>query len=100
MENLFRYNRLTESEFMLLKGTDKMSRMLSNKFKTRNFDVVEWLEENSIAQYCVIKQDMDKSWLIYFDALEDAHLVMSNFAPEEPEAPEIRKINIVDEFNE
>jgi len=100
VEDLFRYNRLTESEFMMLQGTEKLATMLSNKFKTRNFDVIEFLEENSMAQYCVIKQELDSSWLIYFESLEDAHLVISNFAPKDPDAPEIHKINIVDEFKQ
>ena len=46
MNIMKRFNRLTQDEFMLLKGTEKLAVMISNKFKTYNFDVVEWLEEN------------------------------------------------------
>ena len=100
MNIMKRFNRLTQDEFMLLKGTEKLAVMISNKFKTYNFDVVEWLEENSVGQFCVIKQDLDKSWLIYFERSEDIALVYANFTPKEPEAPPVHKINIVDEFEQ
>ena len=93
-----RFNRLTQDEFLLLKGTDKIANMIGNKFKTYDFDVVEFLEENSMGQFCVIKQDMDKSRLIYFESTEDIAMVLRNYTPKEPEAPSINKINIVDDF--
>lgn len=95
-----RYNRLTQDEFLLLKGTEKLAVMISNKFKTRDFDVVEWLDDNSMGQFCVIKQDLDKSWLIYFESSEDIAMVLQNFTPKEPDAPAIHNINIVDEFKQ
>ena len=66
-----RYNKLTQDEFLLLKGTEKIANMIGNKFKTHDFDVVEFLEQNSMGQFCVIKQELDKSWLIYFESSED-----------------------------
>ena len=63
-----RYNKLTQDEFLLLKGTEKIANMIGNKFKTHDFDVVEFLEQNSMGQFCVIKQELDKSWLIYFES--------------------------------
>ena len=95
-----RYNRLTQDEFLLLKGTEKLAVMISNKFKTHDFDVVEWLDDNSMGQFCVIKQDLDKSWLIYFESSEDIAMVLQNFTPKEPDAPSIHSINIVDEFKQ
>lgn len=100
MNIMKRFNRLTQDEFLLLKGTEKLATMISNKFKTYDFDVVEWLEENSLGQFCVVRQDLDKSWLIYFEHQEDIALVYSNFTPKEPEAPPVHKINIVDEFEQ
>jgi hypothetical protein len=93
-----RYNRLTESEFLLLKGTEKMSTMISNKFFTADFDVIEYLEDNSLGQFCVIKNDVKGGWIIYFETLEDVQLAMANLTPKEPDAAPIHKINIVDEF--
>lgn len=95
-----RYNRLTESEFLLLKGTDKMAQMISNKFFTRNFDVIEYLEGNSLGQFCVIKDDLKQGWLIYVESLEDIQLVVANLTPKDPDAAPIHKINIVDEFKQ
>ena len=95
-----RYNRLTQDEFLLLKGTEKLAVMISNKFKTYDFDVVEWLDENSMGQFCVIQQKLDKSWLIYFESSEDIAMVLHNFTPKQPKAPGIHKINIVDEFKQ
>lgn len=93
-----RYNRLTESEFLLLKGTEKMSTMISNKFFTTDFDVVEYLEDNSLGQFCVIKNDVKGGWIIYFETIEDVQLAMANLTPKEPDAEPIHRINIVDEF--
>lgn len=93
-----RYNKLTQDEFLLLKGTEKIANMIGNKFKTHDFDVVEFLEQNSMAQFCVIKQEVDKSWLIYFESSEDIAMVLQNFTPKQPDAPAVHNINIVDEF--
>tara|TARA_B100000927_G_C16364343_1_gene428825 strand:+ start:568 stop:864 length:297 start_codon:yes stop_codon:yes gene_type:complete len=93
-----RYNKLTQDEFLLLKGTEKIANMIGNKFKTHDFDVVEFLEQNSMGQFCVIKQELDKSWLIYFESSEDIAMVLQNFTPKQPDAPAVHNINIVDEF--
>ena len=90
MNIMKRFNRLTQDESLLLKGTEKLATMISNKFKTYDFDVVEWLEENLLGQFCVVRQDLDKSWLIYFEHQEDIALVYSNFTPNERQSASTR----------
>ena len=92
-----RFNKLTESEFTALAGTDKFANMISNKFVTDDFNICEWLYDNSLGQYCVIK-DMGNQWIIYFESKEDIALLYANFNPKDPDAPSINKINIVDDF--
>ena len=92
-----RFNKLTESEFTALAGTDKFANMISNKFVTDDFNICEWLYDNSLGQYCVIK-DMGNQWIIYFESKEDIALLYANFTPKDPDAPSINKINIVDDF--
>ena len=46
-----RFNKLTESEFTALAGTDKFAHMISNKFVTDDFDICEWLYDNALGQY-------------------------------------------------
>ena len=48
--------------------------------------------------YRNIKQEVDKSWLIYFESSEDIAMVLQNFTPKQPDAPAVHNINIVDEF--
>ena len=43
-----RFNKLTESEFSSLAGTEKFATMLSNKFVTNDFAVCDWLYDNAI----------------------------------------------------
>mgnify|MGYP003319143141 CR=1 FL=1 len=69
-----RFNKLTEAEFTALSGTDKFANMISNKFVTDDFEVCDWLFENSIGQYCALKDG--PQWIIYFESIDDAE----NFA--------------------
>ena len=55
MSIIRRFNKLTESEFTALAGSEKFANMLSNKFITTDFAVCDWLYDNAIGQYCVIK---------------------------------------------
>jgi len=93
-----RFNKLTEAEFTALSGTDKFATMISNKFVTDNFDVCEWLFDNSIGQYCVLK-DAGPQWIIYFESIDDVQRVLTTFdTPHIEDAPAIHTINIADEF--
>lgn len=93
-----RFNKLTESEFTALAGTEKFATMLSNKFLTTDFAVCDWLYDNSIGQYCVIK-DMGNQWIIYFESPDDIQRVLTTFdTPHKEDAPAIHTINIADEF--
>ena len=92
-----RYNQLTESEFLLLKGTDKIATMLSNKFYTVNPDLVGFLNVYATHQFCVIPEGKT-GWFIYFESMDDVGMVRASMQPETPEAPPIHTINIVDEF--
>ena len=73
-----RFNKLTESEFTALAGTDKFAHMISNKFVTDDFDICEWLYDNALGQYCVIK-DMGNQWIIYFESQEDIARILNTW---------------------
>ena len=93
-----RFNKLTEAEFTALSGTDKFATMISNKFVTNDFEVCEWLFENTVGQYCVLK-DMGNQWIIYFESHDDVQRVLQEFdTPHLEEAPAVHTINIADEF--
>lgn len=93
-----KFNKLTESEFTALAGTEKFSNMISNKFVTNNVDVLDWLFDNTIGQYCVVK-DMGNQWILYFESKDDIQRVLMHFnTPEQQDAPAIHTINIADEF--
>jgi hypothetical protein len=93
-----RFNKITEAEFTALAGTEKFANMLSNKFLTDDFNVCEWLYDNAIGQYCVLK-DMGEQWIIYFDSTDDVARVLQAFdTPHKQDAPAIHTINIADEF--
>ena len=93
-----KFNKLTESEFTALSGTEKFSNMISNKFVTNNVDVLDWLFDNTIGQYCVVK-DMGNQWIVYFESHDDVARVLQQFdSPEKEDAPAIHTINIADEF--
>jgi|TARA_B110000858_G_C17796335_1_gene472611 hypothetical protein len=93
-----RFNKLTEAEFTGLTGTDKFATMLSNKFVTDDSLVVEWLTNNAIGQYCVLK-DMGEQWILYFESRDDVARVLQAFdTPQVAPAPAIDRINIADEF--
>tara|TARA_B100001996_G_scaffold298666_1_gene239046 strand:- start:923 stop:1231 length:309 start_codon:yes stop_codon:yes gene_type:complete len=93
-----KFNKLTETEFMALAGSDKFANMISNKFVTNNVDVLEWLFDNTIGQYCVVK-DMGNQWIMYFESQDDIQRVLMQFnTPHNEDAPAIHTINIADEF--
>jgi hypothetical protein len=92
-----RFNKLTEAEFTALSGTDKFANMISNKFVTDDFQVCDWLFENSIGQYCALKDG--PQWIIYFESIDDVQRVLTTFdTPHKEDAPAIHTINIADEF--
>jgi len=93
-----RFNRLTEDEIVLLKGTEKLASMLSNKFYTDDPDVVRHLEQSAICQWCCIVHG--EGYILYFESLEDAHLAnqYSN-GSDTVSQPPIHSINIVHESN-
>ena len=98
MSIIRRFNKLTESEFTALAGSEKFANMLSNKFITTDFAVCDWLYDNAIGQYCVIK-DMGNQWIIYFESHDDIQRVLMQLdSPEKEDAPAIHTINIADEF--
>ena len=92
-----RFNKLTESEFTALAGTDKFANMISNKFVTDDFNICEWLYDNALGQYCVIK-DMGNQWIIYFESKEDIARIHAHLSTPLTEAPPVNTINIQEEF--
>ena len=83
----------------VISSTEKLATMISNKFKTYDFDVVEWLEENPLGQFCVVRQDLD-NWLIYFEHRGRYCIGVSKLYTELLQRhQQINKINIVDEFD-
>ncbi len=91
-----RYNKLTEAEFTALSGTDKFANMISNKFVTDDFEICEWLYDNSLGQYCVIKDG--PQWIIYFESKEDVARIFAHLDTPIAEAPPVSTINIQQEF--
>ena len=95
-----RFNKITEAEFTSLAGTEKFANMLSNKFMTDDWEVCEWLYDNAIGQYCVLKE-MGEQWIIYFESTDDVQRVLMQFdSPQVPTAPAIQRINIADDFQQ
>ena len=92
-----RFNKLTESEFTASAGTDKFANMISNKFVTDDFNICEWLYDNALGQYCVIK-DMGNQWIIYFESKEDIARIHAHLSTPLTEAPPVNTINIQEEF--
>lgn len=94
-----RFNKLTEAEFTALSGTDKFANMVSNKFVTDDFAVCDWLYENSIGQYCALKDG--PQWILYIESTDDVQRVLIQFdSPQVPTAPAIERINIADDFQQ
>ena len=95
-----RFNKITEAEFTALTGTEKFANMLSNKFMTDDWEVCEWLYDNAIGQYCVLK-DMGEQWIIYFESTDDVQRVLMQFdSPQVPTAPALVRINIAYDFQQ
>lgn len=93
-----RFNKITEAEFTSLSGTEKFATMLSNKFVTDDWEVCEWLYDNAIGQYCVLK-DAGPQWILYFESSDDVQRTLMEFdSPRIEQAPAIHTINIADDF--
>ena len=71
--------------------------MISNKFVTDDFNICEWLYDNALGQYCVIK-DMGNQWIIYFESKEDIARIHAHISTPLTEAPPVNTINIQEEF--
>lgn len=91
---LKKFNRLTESEFVLLKGTDKMVNMITNKYYTEDYSIIEWLDEHSIGSFCIVKHQ--EGWILYMEMPEDVNNIRQYCQPEVIEAPAVHSINITD----
>ena len=92
---LKKFNRLTEDEFVLLKGTEKMVNMITNKYYTETYELIEWLDDNAIGNFCVVKHL--KGWILYLEMLEDMLNARQLCEPKTKDAPPIHSINIVNE---
>jgi len=93
-----RFNKLTEDEFVLLKGTEKLAEMLSNKFYTDDTSAIDWLEENAMWQWCCVSHG--PGYILYFESAEDAHLLNQHLNSSNTSSePPIHSINIVHEQN-
>ena len=90
-----KFNSLTEDEFVLLKGTDKMVEMITNKYYTDSYELVEWLDENATGTFCVVKHN--GGWILYLESANDIMSVRQYCEPELEDAPPIHSINIVNE---
>jgi hypothetical protein len=90
-----KFNRLTEDEFVLLKGTDKMVEMITNKYYTDSHELVDWLDENATGTFCVVKHNA--GWILYLESANDIMSVRQYCEPELVDAPPIHSINIVNE---
>ena len=94
---LTKFNRLTQDEFMLLQGTDKMANMISNKWLA-DADALDVLVEHAIGQWCSIPHGSE--FIVYFDNPYDATILqdLNLTQPEGGVVPDIQSINIVDDF--
>ena len=89
-------NKLTHDEFILMQGSEKVTQMIGNKYYTDNSDVIDFLEECAIGQWCPIKYE--KGFIIYFESIEDATLVSQYLEPNSTSAPLVHSINIAHEY--
>lgn len=92
---LKKFNRLTEDEFVLLKGTEKMVNMITNKYYTDEYSLVEWLDENAISSFCVVKHL--QGWILYLESPNDILNARQYCEPQTEDAPPVHSINIVNE---
>lgn len=90
-----KFNRLTEDEFVLLKGTDKMVMMITNKYYTDQYSLIEWLEDNATGSFCVVKHL--QGWILYLESSSDIMNAQQFCEPVSEPAPAIHSVNIVDE---
>tara|TARA_Y100000385_G_scaffold116437_1_gene121135 strand:+ start:1099 stop:1392 length:294 start_codon:yes stop_codon:yes gene_type:complete len=90
-----RFFRLTQDEFVLLQGTEKMQTMLSNKWFTDSHEVVEFLEEHATGSFCAVPYN--DGFILYLESVGDVLSARQISEPESELAPAIHSINIVDE---
>ena len=93
-----RFNKLTQDEFLLMQGTEKLTQMISNKFYTEDSSVLDFIEESALWQWCAIRHG--QGFILYFENLEDANrAIQYSLEPNTPSEPPIHSINIVHEHN-
>lgn len=95
MTTFKKFNRLTEDEFVLLKGTERMSTMISNKWFCDD-RVVDFLAENAVGQWCAIRHR--EGFIVYLESPHDIMQARQFADPDNVSAPPIHSINIVDEY--
>ena len=91
-----RFNKLTQDEFILMQGSEKITQMIGNKYYTDDTDVIDFLEEHAIGQWCPIKHR--KGFIIYFESTEDVTIVRQYLEPNSIGAPPVHSINIAHEY--
>ena len=97
MAILKKFNRLTEDEFVMIKGTQLAADMIQNKWYTDEPTVLDIIDKTSSGSYCVVKHL--KGWLIYLQFGQDIMYAKQHLElAKKTEAPEIRSINIVDDY--
>jgi hypothetical protein len=97
MSILKKFNRITEDEFALIKGTQLAADMIANKWWTDSMDVLDIIEQTTSGSYCTIKHL--NGWLIYLQYGDDIMYAKQHLElAKNTTAPEIRSINILDDF--
>jgi len=91
-----KFHRLTLDEFTLLKGTELMAQMLTNKWYTDSEDVIDLLDDHATGAWCAMKHG--DGYLVYLSSVSDIMLARQYVTPETVPAPAITSINIADEF--
>jgi|TARA_B110000305_G_scaffold49852_1_gene53886 hypothetical protein len=87
-----KFHRLTQDEFVLLKGTELAEKMLTNKWYTDCADVLDILDANATGTWCSVPYK--GGWLLYLASVGDIILAKQYVQPGSEPAPAIQGINI------
>jgi hypothetical protein len=90
-----KFHRLTQDEFVLLKGTELAEKMLTNKWFTDCADVLDLLDEHATGSWCAVPYN--GGFLVYLASVGDILLERQYVQPDIDPAPPIHSINIVNE---
>jgi hypothetical protein len=87
-----KFHRLTQDEFVLLKGTELAEKMLTNKWFTDCGAVIDVLDEYATGTWCAVSYN--GGWLLYLASVGDIILAKQCVYTDPEPAPPILGVDI------